>query len=132
MISDEYLFSNIGIDSIGFHAPRYYVDIEDLAARRNVDPAKFRDGLMLKEMRLAEKDEDIISLGLKAGYNALSRGNISPKDIDAVFCGTETITYAVKSVSNIFAHMLGISDNCMTQDIYNACAGGTLAILNAI
>jgi hydroxymethylglutaryl-CoA synthase len=132
MINDGYLFSNIGIDSIGFHAPRYFVDIEDLAARRNVDPAKFRDGLMLKEMRLAEKDEDIISLGLKAGYNALSRGNISPKDIDAVFCGTETITYAVKSVSNIFAHMLGISDNCMTQDIYNACAGGTLAILNAI
>ncbi|MFX0074746.1 MAG: hydroxymethylglutaryl-CoA synthase, partial [Candidatus Hermodarchaeota archaeon] len=46
--------------------------------------------------------------------------------------GTETITYAVKSVSNIFAELLEISPNSITQDTYNACAGGTLALLNAI
>ena len=132
MISNEYLFSNVGIDSMSFHAPRYFVSVEELALKRKVDPNKFRKGLLLKEMRLPEADEDIISIGLKAGYNALARGNISPKDIDAVFVGTETITYAVKSVSNIFAEMLGISKNALTQDIYNACAGGTLAILNAI
>jgi len=132
VLSDEYLFTNIGIDSIGFHAPRHYVDIAELAEKRNVDPAKYRKGMMLKEMRLAEIDEDIISIGLKAGYNALSRGKISPNDIDAVFCGTETMTYAVKSVSNIYAELLGIQPNVMTQDIYNACAGGTLAILNAL
>ena len=45
-------------------------------------------------------------MGLKAGYNALIRGNISPKNIEAVFIGTETMTYAVKSVSNIFAELL--------------------------
>ena len=132
MIGNEYLFANIGIDSIGFHAPRHYLDIEDLAVKRNVDPNKFKEGLMLKEMRLPEVDEDIISIGLKAGYNALQRGKINPKEIDAVFAGTETIVYAVKSVSNIFAELLGVSKNCITQDIYNACAGGTLAILNAI
>ena len=60
-------------------------------------------GLMIKEMRLPEVDEDIVSIGLKAGYHALLRGNIDPKEIDAIFVGTETITYAVKSVSNIFA-----------------------------
>jgi 3-hydroxy-3-methylglutaryl CoA synthase len=132
MISNEYLFSNVGIDSMSFHAPRYFVSVEELALKRKVDPNKFKKGLLLKEMRLPEADEDIISIGLKAGYNALARGNISPKEIDAVFVGTETITYAVKSVSNIFAEMLGISKNALTQDIYNACAGGTLAILNAI
>ncbi|TFG25804.1 MAG: hydroxymethylglutaryl-CoA synthase family protein, partial [Promethearchaeota archaeon] len=132
MISNDYLFSNVGIDSISFHAPRYFVDIEELAIKRAVDPNKFKKGLLLKEMRLPEVDEDIISIGLKAGYNALARGNISPKEIDAVFVGTETITYAVKSVSNIFAEMLGLKKNILTQDIYNACAGGTLAILNAI
>ena len=132
MISNDFLFSDIGIDSMSFHAPRYFVDIEELAIKRDVDPNKFKKGLLLKEMRLPEVDEDIISIGLKAAYNALARGRISPKEIDAVFCGTETITYAVKSVSNIFAEMLGVAPNCMTQDIYNACAGGTLAILNAI
>ncbi|TFG06875.1 MAG: hydroxymethylglutaryl-CoA synthase family protein [Promethearchaeota archaeon] len=132
MISDDFLFTDIGIDSVSFHAPRHFVDIEELAVKRNVDPNKYKKGLLLKEMRLPEVDEDIISMGLKAGYNALRRGGISPKEIDAVFVGTETITYAVKSVSNIFAEMLDIPANSLTQDIYNACAGGTLAILNAI
>lgn len=132
MIGNEYLFSNIGIDSIAFYAPRHYLDIEDLAIKRGVDPAKYKKGLLLKEMRLPEADEDIISIGLKAGYNALLRGNINPKEVDAVFVGTETMTYSVKSVSNIFAELLNISPNSMTQDIYNACAGGTLAVLNAI
>ncbi len=132
MISNEYLFTNIGIDSVGFHAPRYYVELEELAVKRQIDPDKFKKGLMLKEMRFPEVDEDIISLGLKAGYNALARGNISPKDIDAVFVGTETMTYAAKSVSNIFAELLGVSPNSMTQDVYNTCAAGTLAMLNAI
>ena len=132
MLSNEYLFSDIGIDSIGFHAPRHYVKLEELAIIRNVDPEKYKKGLLSKEMRVADIDEDIISLGLKAGYNALQRGGINPKSIDALFCATETEVYAAKSVSNIFAEMLEISPNSLTQDVYNACAGGTLAILNAI
>ncbi|MFX1600155.1 MAG: hydroxymethylglutaryl-CoA synthase family protein, partial [Promethearchaeota archaeon] len=132
MLSNDYLFSNIGIDSIGFHAPRHYVKLEELALMRQVDPEKYKKGLLSKEMRVADIDEDIISLGLKAGYNALLRGGISPKSIDALFVGTETEVYAAKSISNIFAEMLEISPNSLTQDIYNACAGGTLAIINAI
>ncbi|MFX1363615.1 MAG: hydroxymethylglutaryl-CoA synthase family protein [Promethearchaeota archaeon] len=132
MLSDDYLFSDIGIDSIGFYAPRHYVALKDLALKRSVDPEKYAKGLLSKEMRVAEVDEDIISLGLKAGYNAILRGGISPKSIDALFVGTETEVYAAKSISNIFAEMLEISPNALTQDVYNACAGGTLAILNAI
>ena len=132
MLSDDYLYTNIGIDSVGFHAPRHFVKLEELALQRKVDPEKYSKGLLSKEMRVVEVDEDIISLGLKAGYNALQRGNISPRSIDALFVGTETEVYAAKSISNIFAEMLGISPNSLTQDTYNACAGGTLAILNAI
>jgi hydroxymethylglutaryl-CoA synthase len=95
MINNGFLFSDIGIDAIGFAAPRYYLKLKDLAHERNIDPAKYKKGLMSIEMRLPGVNEDIISLGLKAGYNALTKGNISPKSIDAVFCGTETITYAV-------------------------------------
>ncbi len=132
MISDEHLFGNIGIESIGFHAPRHFVKLKELALERKVDPEKYSKGLLSKEMRIADVDEDIISLGLKAGYNALQRGSISPKSVDALFVGTETEVYAAKSISNIFAEMLNISPNSLTQDTYNACAGGTLAILNAI
>ncbi len=132
MIGNDYLFGNIGIDSVGFYAPKYYIKLNDLALQRNVDPGKFQKGLMVHEMRVPEVNEDIISLGLKAGYQALIKGGISPKSIDALFVGTETITYAVKSVANIFAELLEISPNALTMDSYNACAGGTLALLNAI
>ncbi|MFX0083062.1 MAG: hydroxymethylglutaryl-CoA synthase family protein [Candidatus Hodarchaeota archaeon] len=132
MLSDDHLFTNIGIDSVGFYAPIHFVKLEELALERGVDPAKYSKGLLSKEMRIVDVDEDIISLGLKAGYNALQRGNISPKSIDALFVGTETEVYAAKSISNIFAEMLRISPNSLTMDTYNACAGGTLAILNAI
>lgn len=132
MIGNDYLFGEIGIDSVGFYAPKYYIKLDELALQRNVDPGKFNKGLMVHEMRVPEVNEDIISLGLKAGYQALMKGGISPKEIDALFVGTETITYAVKSVSNIFAELLEISPNALTMDSYNACAGGTLALLNAM
>ena len=132
MISDDYLFSDVGIDSVGFHCPRSFVKLSELALERKVDPAKYAKGLLSKEMRVAEVDEDVISLGLKAGYSAILRGGVDPKSIDGLFVGTETEVYAAKSVSNIFSEMLEISPNALTQDIYNACAGGTLAILNAI
>ena len=132
MLSDDHLFTKIGIDSFSFHTTRHYVKLEELAIERGVDPAKYSKGLLSKEMRVADVDEDIISLGLKAGYNTLLRGRIPPKSIDALFVGTETEVYAAKSISNIFAEMLEISPNALTQDVYNACAGGTLAIINAI
>ena len=127
MLKNDHLFSDIGIDSVGFYAPRYYINLKDLAVMRDVDPEKYTKGLLSQEMRLPATDQDIITLGLKAGYHALQKGNINPMEIDALFVGTETITYAAKSVSNIFADYLGIAKNCMTQDIYNACAGGTMA-----
>jgi len=125
-------FKNIGIDAMGFFAPQYYVDLRELAQFRNVDPEKYSDGLLLHEMRIPDVGEDIVTMSVKAAQNALLRGNINPQEIDAVFVGTETITYAVKSVSNILVEILGISKNSITQDIYNACAGATLAVLNAI
>ena len=125
-------FLNVGIDSIGFFAPSFYLDLENLAKLRDVNPNKYKYGLMSHEMRVPDRGEDSISIGLKAAQNALIRGEIDPSEIDALFVGTETTVYAVKSISNIYKDLLGIPKNCMTQDVSNACAAGTLAIINAI
>ncbi len=128
---DDFFF-NVGIDSMGFYTSKYYVDLRELAEVRNVDPNKYLKGLLTKEMRIPAQGEDIVSMAVKAGQYALTKGNIAPEEIDAIFLGTETMTYAVKSVSNIISEILGISINCVTQDVYNACAGATLAVLNAV
>lgn len=123
---------NVGIDSIGFYAPRFYIELEELAKARNVQPDKYNEGLLLKELRFTDVNEDVISLGFHAARIALDRGKINSKDIDGLFVGTETETYGAKSISNIFTELLDISPNCLTQDIMNTCASGTLAILDAI
>jgi len=125
-------FFNVGIDSMGFYTPKYYVDLRELAKIRDVDPNKYLKGLLTKEMRVPGPGEDIISMATKAGQHALMKGKINSSEIDAIFLGTETMTYAVKSVSNILSEVLDISVNCVTQDVYNACAGATLAVLNAV
>ncbi|TFF99665.1 MAG: hydroxymethylglutaryl-CoA synthase family protein [Promethearchaeota archaeon] len=125
------LFSNIGIDSVGFYTPRYYLDLEELAENRNVPPEKYTVGLLLKEFRVPDFQEDIVSMSLKAGTYALRNGDINPREIDGLFVATETMTYAAKSVSNILSELFDISVNAITQDIYNTCAGGTLALIDA-
>ncbi|MBD3215607.1 MAG: hypothetical protein GF311_23555 [Candidatus Lokiarchaeota archaeon] len=130
--SENDFFFNVGIDSMSFYTPKYYVDLANLAEIRGVDPDKYLKGLLTKEMRIPGPGEDIVSMAVKAGQHALMKGKIDPSEIDAIFLGTETITYAVKSVSNILSEVLGSSVNCVTQDVYNACAGATLAVLNAI
>ncbi|MFX3837069.1 hydroxymethylglutaryl-CoA synthase, partial [Streptococcus suis] len=52
---------NIGIDKIGFAAPEYVLDLADLAQARNVDPKKFKIGLLQSEMAVAPVTQDIIS-----------------------------------------------------------------------
>jgi len=130
-LKDDFFF-NVGIDSMGFYTTKYYVDLTELAEIRDVDPNKYLKGLLTKEMRIPGPGEDIVSMAVKAGQHALMKGNINSNEIDAIFLGTETMTYAVKSVSNILSEMLDSSVNCVTQDVYNACAGATLAVLNAV
>jgi hydroxymethylglutaryl-CoA synthase len=126
------LFGNVGIDAVGYYIPRYYLDLEELARRRSVPPEKYTKGLLLKEFRLPGFQEDIVSMSFKAGTHAIRNSNINPKEIDGLFIATETMTYAAKSVSNILSEILDISVNALTQDIYNTCAGGTIALLDAI
>jgi len=130
-LKDDF-FLNVGIDAMSFYTPKYYVNLRELAEIRNVDPNKYLKGLLTKEMRIPGPGEDIVSMSVKAGQHALMKGKIDPSEIDAIFLGTETMTYAVKSVSNILSEILGTSVNCVTQDVYNACAGATLAVLNAV
>jgi hydroxymethylglutaryl-CoA synthase len=125
-------FSEIGIDSIGFYMPHLMLSHSTLAKSQNIDVNKYNLGLLTYEMRVPNLGEDIVVLGIKAAKNAIMNDPIDSSFIDAVFVGSETITYAVKSISNILKDILGLKHNCLTQDVYNACASGTLALLNSI
>ncbi len=125
-------FLDIGIDGIGFYAPRERLRLSDLAQARGIDPAKYIDGLMLKEFAVPDYGEDAVSMALMACNRALLKSQIDPQSIDCVLVGTETSAYAVKSIATILSGILGISEHAFTGDLSHACASATCSIINAI
>src|SRR5271157_154730 len=132
MESQPIQFLDIGIDGIGFYAPMGRLRVEELALARGVDPAKYHNGLLLKEFAVPDYGEDAVSMAIMASIHALQKSKIDAHSIDAVFIGTETAAYAVKSIATILAGTLGISENAFTGDLSHACASATCSLINAI
>lgn len=62
----------IGIDKIGVEFSDKYLDIKDLAIARNVDVDKFTKGIGQLEMSFTSKNQDIVTLAIKATRDILT------------------------------------------------------------
>lgn len=119
----------IGIDKIGIHIPKYYLDIKDLAEKRGVDPNKYLIGLGLNKMSITCKSQDIVSMATMAADKILDEED--KKDIDMIIVGTETGVDQSKSSSAFMHSLLGINEFCRSIEIKQACYGATAALLLA-
>src|SRR5258705_7103206 len=79
---------SIGIEAMGVAVPRRYIDIEDLARARGVDPAKYTHGLGAREMAVAEPGEDTVALAATAARRALE--GVDRESLGLLVVGTET------------------------------------------
>ncbi len=68
-------------------------------------------GVPIKEKAVNGLDEDVVSMSIEAARNALQRAGISPRDIRAVWVGSESHPYAVKPTSTIVAEAIGAVPN---------------------
>src|SRR5215510_11105142 len=80
----------IGIHALGLAIPRRYVDMEDLARARGVEPAKYVHGLGAREMAVAEPGEDTVALAALAARRALAASDIARPHFGLLVVGTET------------------------------------------
>ncbi|WP_156286598.1 hydroxymethylglutaryl-CoA synthase [Oceanivirga salmonicida] len=119
----------IGIDRIGIHVPKYYLDIENLASARGVDPMKFTKGLLQKKMAVTPISQDIVTMGAMAANKILDKK--LKKEIDLLIVGTETGVDQSKSASIFIHSLLGLNPFCKTFEIKQACYGATAALLYA-
>lgn len=117
---------NIGIDKIGFAAPDYVLDLADLAQARNVDPNKFKIGLLQSEMAVAPVTQDIISLGAKAAEAILTEEN--KQTIDMVIVGTESSVDQSKAAAVTIHGLLGIQPFARSIEMKEACYGATAGL----
>ncbi|PKK81486.1 MAG: hydroxymethylglutaryl-CoA synthase [Thermoplasmata archaeon HGW-Thermoplasmata-2] len=117
--------SECGIVSYGAYIPRHRIAVHEIAKVWNEDAQAMSKGLNVVEKSVPEPDEDTATISVTAARNALARCAISPKDVGAVYVGSESHPYAVKPTATIVAEAIGATPNLTAADLEFACKAGT-------
>jgi hydroxymethylglutaryl-CoA synthase len=118
----------VGIVSYGAYVPRYRISPEEIGKVWGVDGKAMGKGLMISSKSIPAPDEDTITIAVEAARNMLKRVSINPKDIGAIYVGSESHPYAVKPSGTIVAEAIEASPNLTVADFEFACKAGTAAI----
>jgi len=121
----------VGIVGYGSYLPRYRIKVESIAKEWGSDPEALKRGLQLFEKTVPGMDEDTITISVEAARNAIKRTNINPKEIGALYIGSESHPYAVKPSGTIVIDALGIGPHVHVASYEFACKAGTEAMYNA-
>src|SRR5699024_6288102 len=116
----------IGIDKSGFHIPHYYVDMEDLAEARGVEPTIAIGGMGQDTIAVAPVIQDPVTLATNAALNIIDESD--REAIDFVMFGTETGIDHSKSAGVYVHRLLGLKQNARAIEMKQACYGATAAI----
>jgi len=118
----------VGIIGYGAYVPCYRLPAAEVARIWGGSD----EGLPIIEKAVAGLDEDVITMSIEASRNALKRAGIDPRELRAVWVGSESHPYAVKPSSTVVAEAIGASANIQAGDWEFACKAGTEAMVAAI
>ncbi|MGB6340146.1 MAG: hydroxymethylglutaryl-CoA synthase [Candidatus Aminicenantaceae bacterium] len=121
-----------GIIGYGAYIPRNRIKVEEIAKVWGADAPSYKKGLMLEEKSVPSPDQDTITMSVEATKNALKRALIDPKDIGAVYIGSESHPYAVKPSGTVLAEAIGATPDVHTADLEFACKAGTEGMFIAL
>jgi len=123
----------VGIVSYGAYVPRYRITPQEIGRVWGSDGEAMSKGLMIYSKSVPSPDEDVITIAVEAARNMMRRvPEIDPKDIGALYTGSESHPYAVKPSGTIVAEAIGCSPNMTVADYEFACKAGTAAIQNCM
>ncbi|NDJ52765.1 MAG: hydroxymethylglutaryl-CoA synthase [Chloroflexi bacterium] len=114
----------VGIVGYGAYVPRYRLPGSEIARVWTGGVG----GSPVKEKAVAGLDEDVVTMSIEAARNALTRAQIDPTDIRAVWVGSESHPYAVKPTSTMVAEAIGAVPNTLAADWEFACKAGSEAV----
>lgn len=116
----------IGIDKIGFFTPHVYVDMNELAEARDVEPEKFTIGIGQSEMAVSPVTQDPVTLAANAALNILD--DADREAIDFVIFATETGIDHSKAAAVYVHELLDINKAARSVEMKQACYSATAAI----
>jgi hydroxymethylglutaryl-CoA synthase len=119
---------HVGIVGYGAYVPKYRIKAEEIAIVWNEDADRIKNGLNVREKSVPALDEDTATISVMCARNALEQAKIDPKDIGAVYIGSESHPYAVKTTASIVAEAIEATPDLMAADYQFACKAGTAAI----
>jgi len=118
----------VGIVGYGGYVPVFRLKTSEIARLWG----KAEDGLAVEEVSVVAMDEDSVTMATEAVRYALKSAKIDAKEIGAVYVGTESKPYAVKSSASIVAEAIGASPYLTAADFEFACKAGTEALQTCI
>ena len=119
-----------GIESYALYTPEYYIELEELARVRGVDPDKYRLGLGQERMAVPPPDEDVVTMAASAARRALA--GVDTDTIDTVIFATESGVDQSKAAAIYVHRLLGLPRSCRTFEVKQACSGSTAALQMAL
>jgi hydroxymethylglutaryl-CoA synthase len=114
-----------GIVGYGAYIPRNRIKVEEIAKVWGADAPSYKKGLMLEEKSVPSPDQDVITMSVEAARHAVKRAGINPKDIGAIYIGSESHPYAVKPSGTVVAEALGATPDIHCADYEFACKAGS-------
>jgi hydroxymethylglutaryl-CoA synthase len=114
-----------GIVGYGANIPRNRIKVEEIAKVWGADAPSFKKGLMLEEKSVPSPDQDVITMSVEAARHAVRRAGIDPKQLGAIYIGSESHPYAVKPSGTVVAEALGATPDIHCADYEFACKAGS-------
>ncbi len=117
--------SKLGIVSYGSYIPRYRLNVEEIAKGWGEDPNEIKSQLQVNSKSVPGPDEDVTTMAVEAARNAMNRWQGNPKDIGALYVGSESRAYAVKPTATIVAAAIDAEGALQAADLEFACKAAT-------
>jgi acyl transferase domain-containing protein/enoyl-CoA hydratase/carnithine racemase/NADPH:quinone reductase-like Zn-dependent oxidoreductase/acyl carrier protein len=124
---------DFGILAMELYTPPYVLQQSDLEESVGVS-GKYTKGLLQEEIGFCGPDEDAVSFASNALLGLMEKHNIDYNQIGRLEVGTESMVDRSKSIKTFLMRHFEASGNHNLEgvDTYNACYGGTAALLNSI
>lgn len=117
---------DIGIDKIDYYTPNQYVDLVDVAKKRNIEPDKFTIGIGQEKMALPLLSQDAVTMAAIAADKILDEA--AKKDIELLIVGTESGVDESKAVALYVRDLLQLPSSVRAFEIKEACYGATAGL----
>jgi len=118
----------VGIVGYGVYLPKYRIKTEEIARVWGADSKNVSNSLFIHEKTVPAIDEDTATISVECARNAIQHAGINPRDIGAIYVGSESHPYAVKPTATIVAAAIDAVPELTAADYEFACKAGTAAI----